>query len=406
MKNEDVNELIRRSRSALKQIENYNQKQVDTLVSAIGWAGVQKENMERIARKGMDETRLGTFEGKYNKMSFKIRGIMRDMKGAKTVGIIEEDEAKGLVKIAKPLGVIGALVPCTNPCVTPFLKAMWAIKSRNSIIFSPHPRSKETNTMVCTLIQDVLEQYGAPRDLVLFIENPSVPMSSELMSCCDTVIATGGSAMVKAAYSSGTPAYGVGVGNAMVIVDETADYAQYAAEIGIGQQNDNSTGCSTENGIIVHNSIYENMVAALEQEGAYIVLDEEKKKLEQTLWVNGILNRNIVGQSAATIADMAGIAAGKNPKFLVVPENDCSVQSKFTTEKLSPVLTIYSYENFDDAIKMLNDIQSRCGAGHSCGIYSTDEERIMKVAMQTRTSRVMVRQSTGLGNAGSWENGM
>ncbi|MDC7245000.1 MAG: aldehyde dehydrogenase family protein [Sphaerochaetaceae bacterium] len=406
MKNEDVNELIRRSRSALKQIENYNQKQVDTLVSAIGWAGVQKENMERIARKGMDETRLGTFEGKYNKMSFKIRGIMRDMKGAKTVGIIEEDEAKGLVKIAKPLGVIGALVPCTNPCVTPFLKAMWAIKSRNSIIFSPHPRSKETNTMVCTLIQDVLEQYGAPRDLVLFIENPSVPMSSELMSCCDTVIATGGSAMVKAAYSSGTPAYGVGVGNAMVIVDETADYAQYAAEIGIGQQNDNSTGCSTENGIIVHNSIYENMVAALEQEGAYIVSDEEKKKLEQTLWVNGILNRNIVGQSAATIADMAGIADGKNPKFLVVPENDCSVQSKFTTEKLSPVLTIYSYENFDDAIKMLNDIQSRCGAGHSCGIYSTDEERIMKVAMQTRTSRVMVRQSTGLGNAGSWENGM
>ncbi len=406
MKNEDVNELIRRSRSALKQIENYNQKQVDTLVSAIGWAGVQKENMERIARKGMDETRLGTFEGKYNKMSFKIRGIMRDMKGAKTVGIIEEDEAKGLVKIAKPLGVIGALVPCTNPCVTPFLKAMWAIKSRNSIIFSPHPRSKETNTMVCTLIQDVLEQYGAPRDLVLFIENPSVPMSSELMSCCDTVIATGGSAMVKAAYSSGTPAYGVGVGNAMVIVDETADYAQYASEIGIGQQNDNSTGCSTENGIIVHRSIYADMVAALEQEGAYIVSDGEKKKLEQTLWVNGILNRNIVGQSAATIADMAGIADGKNPKFLVVPENDCSVQSKFTTEKLSPVLTIYSYEDFDDAIKMLNDIQSRCGAGHSCGIYSTDEERIMKVAMQTRTSRVMVRQSTGLGNAGSWENGM
>jgi len=284
MNAEDVSILIERSRKAQSILEEYSQKQVDTLVSAIGWAGIQEENMNAIAQKAMDETQLGTFDGKYNKMAFKIRGIMRDMKNVKTVGIIEEDEAKGLIKIAKPLGVIGALVPCTNPCVTPFLKAMWAIKSRNSIVFSPHPRSKETNTMVCTLIQDVLEAYGAPRDLVLFIESPSVEISAEVMKQCDTVIATGGSAMVKAAYSSGTPSYGVGVGNAIVIVDETANYQQYAADLAICQQNDNSTGCSSENGIIVHTSIYNNLVASLEKEGGYVVTSEEKIKLEQTLW--------------------------------------------------------------------------------------------------------------------------
>jgi sulfoacetaldehyde dehydrogenase len=403
---EDVTALMKRSRIAQQKIENYTQEQVDTLVSAIGWAGVQEETMKKIAQKGMEETRLGTFDGKYNKMSFKIRGIMRDMKGAKTVGIIEEDAAKGLVKIAKPLGVIGALVPCTNPCVTPFVKAMWAIKSRNSIIFSPHPRSKETNTMVCSLIQDVLEEYGAPRDLVLYIEEPSVAISNEVMKQCDTVIATGGSGMVKAAYSSGTPAYGVGVGNAIVIVDETADYKQYATELGICQQNDNSTGCSSENGIIVQSAIYDEMVAALEREGGYVVEGEEKKKLEQTLWIKGVLNRDIVGQSAITIAKMANISTDKEPKFLIVPESDCSEQSKFTTEKLSPVLTLYRYDEFNDAIEMLNEIQSHCGAGHSCGIYSTDEKRIMEVALRTKTSRVMVRQSTGLSNAGSWENGM
>jgi sulfoacetaldehyde dehydrogenase len=398
--------IINQSRIAQQAIENYSQKQVDLLVAAIGWAGIQEDVMKKLAEQGQKETRLGTFEGKYNKMSFKIRGIMRDMKGARTVGVIDVDEERGLTKIAKPIGVIAALVPCTNPCVTPFLKAMWAIKSRNSVIFSPHPRSKETNTMVCEIIRDVLERHGAPKDLVLYIEEPSIALSNELMAQCDTVVATGGSAMVKAAYSSGTPSYGVGVGNAVVIVDETADLKQYADDLAKSQLNDNSTGCSTENAIILEDSIYQEMLELLSERGGYIVEGENKTKLTGTMWKDGVLNRNIVGQSAAKIADMAGIQVEGDASFLLVPETDTTSRCKYATEKLSPVLTVYRYKNFEQAIDMLNSIQSHCGAGHSCGIQSQIEDRIMAVAFQSRTSRVMVGQATGLANAGSWSNGM
>lgn len=387
-------------------IENYTQQQVDRLVAAIGRQGVQHDVMTRIAEFGQDETGLGTVEGKYNKMSFKIRGILRDMKGERTVGIIDEDPERGIVKIAKPLGVIGALVPCTNPCVTPFLKTMWAIKSRNSIVFCPHPRSKATNTLVCGIIREVLKSHDAPEDLVLCIEEPTVELSKELMARCDTVVATGGSAMVHAAYSSGTPSFGVGVGNAVVIVDETADLAEYAYDLAKSQQNDNSTGCSTENAIILKDDIYDEMLGLLVERGGYVVEGGNKEKLAATLWKDGILNRDIVGQSASRIARMAGIETEGSCRFLLVPETDTSSSCRFATEKLSPVLTVYRYHEFRDAIKMLNSIQSHCGRGHSCGIHSRDEERIAEVAAQSRTSRVMVRQSTGLANAGSWSNGM
>ena len=402
----NIERLVAQSRAAQRLIEDYTQEQADRLVAAIGWAGVQDDVMTRIAEKGQQETSLGTFEGKYGKMSFKIRGIMRDMKGARTVGVIDVDEERGITKIAKPLGVIGALVPCTNPCVTPFLKAMWAIKSRNSIIFSPHPRSKETNALVCEVIRDVLERHGAPKDLVLSIEEPSVALSRELMERCDTVVATGGSAMVKAAYSSGTPSFGVGVGNAVEIVDETADLERYADDLARAQRNDNSTGCSTENAVILEDSIYPRMMALLEEKGGFVVEGADKARLTDTLWTNGVLNRAVVGQSAGTIAAMAGIRMPEDRSFLLVPETETGPESRYATEKLSPVLTVYRYKEFDQAIGLLNDIQSRCGAGHSCGIQSRDEDRIMAVALKSKTSRVMVGQATGIANAGSWSNGM
>jgi sulfoacetaldehyde dehydrogenase len=403
---EYVAKIMEKSRKAQKVAECFSQEQADKLVAAIGWAGVNEENMKKIAEFGMEETQLGTYEGKYNKMSFKIRGIMRDMLGVKTVGIIEDNKETGITKIAKPLGVIGALVPCTNPCVTPFIKAMWAIKSRNSIVFSPHPRSKKTNKMVCEMMRDVLKKYGAPVDLILYVEEPTIEISNEIMRQCDTVVATGGGAMVHAAYTSGTPAYGVGTGNAIEIVDETADIKQYAADLRVSQMNDNSTGCSTENAIIVQERVYDEMVELLTNNDAFIVVGEDKTKLHKTLWKDGIINRNIVGQSACKIAKMAGINVPESCAFLVVPETDTSASCKFATEKLSPVLTLYKYKEFDDAVKMLNDIQSHCGAGHSCGIQSKNEEHIMQVMLETYTSRVMVEQATGIANAGSWANGM
>lgn len=403
---EYVEGLYSRARAAQQVIEYYSQEQVDKLVKAVAWAAVREDNAVKIARMAIDESRLGYYEAKYIKLQKKIRGALRDIKDVKSVGIIERDSARGLVKYAKPVGVIGAIVPCTNPEATPVIKAMFALKGRNAVVFSPHPRTAGTNQLIVSLMREALKQQGAPEDLLITVEKPTIEISNEVMKQADLIVATGGNPMVKAAYSSGKPAYGVGVGNAPVIVDETCDIADAAKKVMTSKTFDFATSCSADNSLVVQAGIYDAFVKALEQEGGYVVNPEEKVKLQQTMWVDGHLNPSIIAQSALRIAELAGLEVGAQTKFIVVPETGIGKDFPFSGEKLSVVVTLYSYGEFDEAVDKVNQITDYMGKGHSCGIHSFSEDHINQLALGTKTSRIMVRQATSAGNSGNWDNGM
>ncbi|MGA1181654.1 MAG: aldehyde dehydrogenase family protein, partial [Marivivens sp.] len=318
---EEVAQLIARSRAAQAQIENYSQEQVDLLIRAMVWAVARPGVAEQIAQFTVDETQLGNYDGKFLKIHRKTRATLMDIIDDKSVGVIEELPERNIVKIAKPMGVIGALCPSTNPEATPVIKAISAVKGRNSIVLAPHPRAKRTNKMICDLMRDALVKFGAPADLVIAIEEPSLESTNELMRQCDRVLATGGGAMVKAAYSSGTPALGVGVGNAVITVDETADLDDAAEKIRISKTLDLAASCSSDNSVLLVDAIYEPMMEKLLGQGGYLVSAEEKQKLQETLWHDGHLNTAIVAQPAEKIAGMAGIELPEGKRFFIVPEN-------------------------------------------------------------------------------------
>ncbi|MCT4566116.1 MAG: aldehyde dehydrogenase family protein [Maledivibacter sp.] len=403
---EYVASLMERARKAQEIADDYTQERVDELVTAIAWDIVKDGPAQDIAKLAVEESKLGNYEGKYAKLMTKIRGGLRDMKGKKSVGVIDIDEERALFKIAKPVGVIAALVPCTNPEATPVLKAIFAIKGRNAIILAPHPRTKKTNTYIVNIIRETLRKYGAPEDLVISIEEPTMETSGELMKQADLVLATGGGGMVKAAYSSGTPAYGVGQGNAVTVVDETADLKDAANKIMRSKTFDFATSCSTENSCVIQESVYGEMVQNLQDEGGYLVSPEEKVKLQNGMWIHGHLNGAIIAQPAHKIAAIAGIDLPKGKTFFMVEETGVGSDYPFSGEKLSVVTTLFKYNDFQEAIDRVNEITSYHGRGHSCGIHSFNEDRILEFANKTRTSRVMVRQPQCLANSGAWTNGM
>ncbi len=404
---EEIRGLVERSRVAQKEIENYTQEQVDELIRAMVWSVARPGVAEEIAQFTLDETQLGNYEGKFLKIQRKTRATLMDIIDDKSVGILEEDPERAIVKIAKPMGVIGALAPSTNPEATPVIKAIHAVKGRNSIIVAPHPRAKLTNKKICDLMRNALETYGAPADLVIGIETPTLELTNELMNQCDRVLATGGGAMVNAAYSSGTPALGVGVGNAVITVDETADLEDASNKIKLSKTLDLAASCSADNSVILVNKIYDEMMSKFQEKGGYLVSEEEKEKLKNTLWdEEGHLNTAIVAQPAEKIAEMADISIPEGTEFYIVPETGWGPDHPFSGEKLSVVMALYKADNIDHAIELTNNIQSYQGQGHSCGIYSNSDENIMKLANVTKTSRVMVNQPQAASNSGNLWNGM
>ena len=404
---EEIRGLVERSRVAQKEIENYTQEQVDELIRAMVWSVARPGVAEEIAQFTLDETQLGNYEGKFLKIQRKTRATLMDIIDDKSVGILEEDPERAIVKIAKPMGVIGALAPSTNPEATPVIKAIHAVKGRNSIIVAPHPRAKLTNKKICDLMRNALETYGAPADLVIGIETPTLELTNELMNQCDRVLATGGGAMVNAAYSSGTPALGVGVGNAVITVDETADLEDASNKIKLSKTLDLAASCSADNSVILVNKIYDEMMSKFQEKGGYLVSEEEKEKLKNTLWdEEGHLNTAIVAQPADKIAEMADISIPEGTEFYIVPETGWGPDHPFSGEKLSVVMALYKADNIDHAIELTNNIQSYQGQGHSCGIYSNSDENIMKLANVTKTSRVMVNQPQAASNSGNLWNGM
>jgi sulfoacetaldehyde dehydrogenase len=352
----------------------------------------------------VDETGMGSREPRRRA---KVLGILRDALRQKSIGVIEELPERGIVKYGKPAGVIAALVPVTSSYVTPVGIAIYAIKCRDAVIFSPHPTSRRTTNEVVRVMRAALAALGAPEDLLQCVERPSIPLARELMSTCDLTIATGGPAMVRAAYGSGKPAYGVGAGNATMVVDETADVAEAARNTRISKTNDNGSGCSADGNLVIESTVYEAMRAQLVSEGGHLVAGAEKALLRAAYWdEHGQRTPGTIARPATVIAQLAGFSIPADATFLMVEEEDIGPEHPFSKEKLGPVLSLFRYSGFDDALDKVSRILATGGRGHSCGIYSFDDDHIHRLAMSAPVSRIMVRQIQSAANAGTFTNGM
>jgi sulfoacetaldehyde dehydrogenase len=403
--------LVAKARVAQKQVENYTQEQIDEVALSVAWQVYKDENIAVCARTAVDETGKGVYEDKLTKHKVKVFGVCRDIKHAKTVGVIERDEARGLTKYAKPVGVVGALTPVTNPTATPASNGTGILKGRNAVIFAPHPAAKNSCRVVCGFMREGLRKVGAPVDLVQFIEEPSVALSQELMRQVDLVLATGGAAMVKSAYSSGTPSYGVGAGNPVIVVAEDADLADAAEKIRISKSFDNATSCSSDNSLLIQTGVFDRMVAELKKQGGHLCSPEEKVKLEKWMWVANPktgevgLNPKVVAISARRIAADAGISVPDTTRMLMVI-GERPGKERFSGEKISPVLALWRYGTIDEAIGLVERLHTYAGMGHSVGIYSFNRDYIHKVALAAKVSRILVRQAHAPSAGGHFHNGM
>ena len=397
-------DLVARARAAMAAVEGYTQDQVDRLCRALAWAGGNEGTATRLAAMSVKESGMGSPEPSRRT---KVFGILRDALRQKSMGVIEELPDKGIVKYAKPAGVIASLIPVTSPYVTPIGIAIYAVKCRDAVVFSPHPSSRRTTNETVRILRAALESAGAPADLLQCVEKPSIPLAQALMSACDLTIATGGPPMVRSAYSSGKPAYGVGAGNATMVVDETADVADAARNTRISKTNDYGSGCSADGNLVVESSIYDAMLKTLQDEGGYLVNAREKALLRAAYWDDkGRRTADTIARAAPVVAAKAGFAIPDGKTFFLVPEDQIGRDHLFSTEKLGTVLAVFRYSGFDQALDIVRRILETGGRGHSCGIYSFDDDHIHRLAMMAPVSRIMVRQIQSRANAGTFTNGM
>lgn len=407
-----VTELLAKARAAQAVFESYSQTQVDEIVAEVSYAGYS--SAEKLAELAYKHSGLGNYEDKITKVRRKTMGTMMDLKGAKSVGVIEVDEVRGLTTIAKPMGVIAAILPSTNPAATAVNNVMITLKGRNAVILAPHPKGEPACAEVVRLSQDMLQKLGAPVDLVQYLslkaENKVAgkARAAELMAQCDYSLVTAGPANVDMGYRSGTPSHGVGVGNAPVIIDETADLADAIPKIVASKTFDNATSCSSENALVVQASRYEETLARLQAQGGYLADAGEKQRLQEAIWPNGRLSRAVVAQPPSQIAAVADL---ENPdaheaKFFMVEEDGVGSDYPFSGEKLCVVLTLYKYDEFDEAVGRVKNILDYMGKGHSCGIHSFDNDHIEQLAAETAVSTVLVNQPHCYNNGGGFDNGL
>ncbi|MBT6096354.1 MAG: aldehyde dehydrogenase family protein [Rhodospirillaceae bacterium] len=393
----------------MAEFENADQARVDEAVTALAWAIYEPARAKELAEIAVIDTGLGNVDSKIIKNQRKTFGCLRDLMRVKTVGIIEEDAAKGLVKYAKPVGVVAAIAPSTNPAATPVNKAMFAIKGRNAVIVAPSPAGSKTTSMTCDYMRAELEKIGLPADLVQVLPAPvNKQLTQQLMNQSDLVVCTGSQNNVRRAYSSGTPAIGVGAGNVPVIIDATADLADAANKIMLSKCFDNATSCSSENSITIVEDIYEDAIKALEAAGGYRCTPEDKQKVQDTLWDGGHLNRHVIAKDADVFAETCGLPeAAKSAKFfLVEDDNTVGKDSPFSDEKLSLALTVYKAKDFAAAKQHVQNILDFVGMGHSVGIHTKDQAHATELAEDLRVVRVLVNQAHTFGNGGSFDNGL
>ena len=414
--NISLSNLVTRARTAQHHYETWSQEQVDLVVAAAGWAIVEPSRNRELAELAVADTGIGNVDDKMRKNHRKTLGLLRDLKGARSVGVISEDTASGIVEIARPVGVVCAITPSTNPGATPANKIINALKGRNAVIVAPSPKGWTTCERLIGFIHAQLERIGMPasvaRDLVQLLPSPvSKQSTAELMRLCDLVVATGSQANVRAAYASGTPAFGVGAGNVAGIIDETADVERAADHVLLSKTFDHATSCSSENSLVIVAAVYDRTLAALARRGAVLLTPAQKDALQSLMWPDGKLSPAVIGQSAQVIAQRAGWSdiAATEPRILMVEErheDGIGHEHPFSGEKLSPVLTLYRAADFDSAAQIVERIYAYEGAGHSVGLHSAIAERATLLGLTLPVSRVIVDQAHCIATGGSFDNGL
>jgi len=401
--------LIAKGRAAMAGFENADQARVDEAVTAIAWSIYEPSRARELAEMAVSDTGLGNVDSKIIKNTRKTFGTLRDLMRAKTVGIIEDDPAKGIVKYAKPVGVVAAIAPSTNPAATPVNKAMMAVKGRNAVIIAPSPAGSSTTAKTVSYMRAELKKIGALEDLVQVLPSPvNKALTQELMNQSDLIVCTGSQNNVRRAYSSGTPAIGVGAGNVPVIIDSTADLADAAEKIMMSKCFDNATSCSSENSVTIIDDVYDDAIKALEAAGGYLCSAIEKQKIVGTLWQDGHLNRHVIAKDPDVLADACGLGpdAAKAKFFMVEDENNAGKDYPLSDEKLSLVLTVYRAKNFTEAKKHVQSVLDFVGMGHSVGIHTNDDDHVRALAEELKVVRVLVNQAHTFGNGGSFNNGL
>jgi sulfoacetaldehyde dehydrogenase len=400
--------LVARARAAMMAYRNHDQAAVDDAVTALAWSVYRPERARALAELAVTETGLGKVEDKVTKNTRKTFGTLRDLLRVKSVGVIEELPALGLVKYAKPVGVVGAVVPSTNPSATPVNKAMMALKGGNAVVIAPSPAALETTTRTVDHMRAELARAGHPQDLVQVLPGPvSKARTGALMAAVDLVVVTGSQNNVRRAYASGTPAIGVGAGNVPVIVDASADLPDAARKIRASKIFDNATSCSSENALVILDEVYEPALAALQAAGGYRAGPAERALIADALWAGGKLNRQLIAKDAPVFAGIVGLppAAGEAEFFLVEAEEVGGPHS-FADEKLSLVLTVYRAADFEAALETVRRLLAVKGRGHSCGIHTADPDHARRLAAETDVVRVLVNQAHTFGNGGGFDNGL
>jgi sulfoacetaldehyde dehydrogenase len=404
-----VQAMIARARAAQKIVERYTQAQLDEMVAAVGWAIMEPSRNRALAELAVRDTGLGRVEDKIEKNHRKTLGLLRDLQGAISTGVLAEYPEKGIVEVARAVGVVAAVVPSTNPGATPANNIINAVKCANAIILSPSPKGYSTSARLLEFIHEEFDRIGAPRDLVQLLPEPvTKELSTELMKQADLVVVTGSQANVRAGYSSGTPALGVGAGNVAVIVDESAECEDAARKIMRSKTFDHATSCSSENSLIVLDRVYERMVKALANAGGALLTPDEKALLQKAMFPGGKLSAAITAQPVSKICALAGLTRPEltSAKCLVVEETGTGGEHPFSGEKLSPVLTVYRARDFDHAFEIMRGIYDYMGNGHSCGIHTSDDAHVERLGHEMTVCRVIVNQAHAIANGGSFDNGL
>jgi sulfoacetaldehyde dehydrogenase len=403
-----VAQVLARARAAYAAYENRDAERVDEAVTALAWSIYKPENARALAELAVEDTGLGTVESKVVKNTRKTFGTLRDLLRARTIGVIEDDPARGLVKWGKPVGIVAAVCPSTNPAATPVNKAMMALKGGNAVVIAPSPAGYETTRRTVELMRAELKKAGFPEDLVQILPAPvSKAATQALMAGADLAVVTGSQDNVRRAMASGTVAIGVGAGNVPVIVDATADLDDAAAKITASKIFDNATSCSSENAVILLDEVYEDAIAALERQGGHRASAEEKRRIVDGLWVNGKLNRRLIARDMAVLADGLGLSDGaRAAKFVMVEDEHPGPDRPLADEKLSLVLTVYRARDFAHAKAIVRDVIEVKGKGHSCGIHTRDMDHARELAADTDVVRVLVNQAHTFGNGGAFDNAM
>ena len=405
---DDVEKLVQaleRTRAAQREYASYSQEQVDRIFLAAASAA----NKARIplAKLAVEETGMGVVEDKVIKNNYAAEYIYNAYKNVKTCGVIEEDKAFGIQKIAEPIGVIAAVIPTTNPTSTAIFKCLIALKTRNAIIISPHPRAKNSTIAAAKLVLEAAVAAGAPEGIIDWIDVPSLELTNTVMKEADIILATGGPGMVKAAYSSGKPALGVGAGNTPAIIDESADIVLAVNSIIHSKTFDNGMICASEQSVIVLDTVYDAVKAEFAKRGCYFLNPEETQKVRKTIIINGALNAKIVGQPAAKIAALAGVTVPEGTKIIIGEVESVDISEEFAHEKLSPVLAMYKAKDFADALDKADQLVADGGYGHTSSIYLneiTEGKKLNAFAARMKTCRILVNTPSSHGGIGDLYN--